>query len=167
MAPILVLVCLATAEARAAGVFDRLSGVWQAAAEDSFVERLRLTGDDRSFRVHVALADGREWEVGFAPGPKPAVFVAAEQGGGIFDWFTSRARGSPLEGEPVDWARSTRDALVLYRLRIGSSGRFALLRLALRPGENGREIAVGVTEHLHAEPLLRREERLVPAEGAE
>lgn len=156
------VLCVWAAGARAAAVFDRLSGVWQAVAEDSFVKRLRLTGDDSGFRVHVALADGREWEAAFAPGPRPAVYVAAEEGGGIFDWFTSRQEGRPLEGDPVDWARTTPGELVLYRLKIGSSGRFSLLRLALRPERQA--VTVGVIEHLHAAQTLRREERLAPAE---
>lgn len=158
-APLIALLVLLFATVpRAAGIFDRLAGVWQAAGEDSFVRVIELGGDDRGFRLRVALAGGREWQGRFEPGPKPGLFGVSEEGGGILDWFSRRRSGQPLEGAPVDWARAAADGLVVYRLDILASGRFELLRIALTPADG--TLLVRTVEHRHPTRLLRHEDRL-------
>jgi hypothetical protein len=161
---IALLVLLFTTAPGAAGVFDRLAGVWQAAGEDSFVRLIELGGDDRSFRLRVALVDGREWQGRFEPGPRPGLFSVSEEGGGILDWFSRRRSGQPLEGAPVDWARATADGLVVYRLDILASGRFDLLGIALTPADG--TLLVRTVEHRHPTLLLRHEDRLARSGGA-
>lgn len=145
---LLVAALLLATEADATGLVNRIAGAWQAVAKDSFVRALEVDGDDSGFRLRVVLTDGREWVSRLKPGPKPGLFSAAQPTGGFLEWFASRQRGGPLEGEPVTWARTTADGLVVYRLEILPSGRFELLRISLEPTE--ARLQVRTLEHGHA-----------------
>lgn len=145
---LLVAALLLATEAAATGVVNRIVGTWQANAEDSFLRELEIDGDDSGFRLRVALTDGRAWVSHLEPGPKPGLLSAAQPTGGFLEWFAVRARGGPLEGEPVTWARTTVDGLVVYRLEILPSGRFHLVRISLTPTE--ARLQVHTLEHGHA-----------------
>lgn len=160
---VVVLAVVLPGAAEAAGIIDRLIGAWQGTTEDSVVRRLEIRGGDGGFIINGKLADDRSWSAEFVPGPQPAVLVAAERQGGIFDWFARHTTGDPLEGEPLSWARLEEDGVVIYRLQTPPSGRFELLRLELHPAEG--EVYVRMVDHRHATALSVHEARLRPAEG--
>lgn len=134
-----LLAALVLSASPGAADVERLSGSWRGVELEAYVGRSPLAAGDielavrpepTGLRLAFRTLDGERIEVALVPGEAPGVFEVPRQRGGWLGRFFSPGTGNPLRGEQLLWARIDGPELVVYSLKLGRGGDFALDRYA-------------------------------------
>ncbi len=120
-----MLLLLTLVSAGAAERLDSMLGRWAASADGTPTMEWSRSGG--GFTVRWTPPGHDPVTVAFEPAGRPGVFAGKVDG----SWsMFGDGTPNPLEGEPLYWARTTDDAIYLYRLEIYDRGDFELDRYA-------------------------------------
>lgn len=137
-----VLLLLLLPLGAAAQLPDGLAGRWAGTLVEAGREvavAVSLAGTRGGFEVTITATGAAPLRASLVRSSKPGVFEVAAAGG-LFRFFDGSGGRSPLDGEPLVWARQTAQGLVTHRLQIAADGGSILERYALAPTPDGLEL---------------------------
>jgi hypothetical protein len=94
------------------------------------------------FDLDIAVSGLPALQARLVPSGEPRVYQVAAASGGLFGFFDGSGGASPLDGEPLIWARVTTTGLVAYRLAIAPDGGMGLARIVMDAAGSGLAVAV-------------------------
>lgn len=154
-----------------AGPLDPFAGSWRGAeARGAGLEPndlvVRIEPTDKGFELEWnAVGGGGMREDTFLSTDRNGVYAAGEGGGWLFNLFGDDEPGNPLKGQTLRWARTSGDALIIYRLDVHEDGGYVLDRYAWEA--EGGELAFSFEQRRNDAPVARATGRLVRGGGEE
>lgn len=119
-----------------------LEGQWEsdaAGVDGAYHASAKLVRRGSEFGIDIVAPGAPHIATRMAPTERPDVFQVAAASS-LFGLFASEPSADPFDGPPLVWARTTDDALIAYRVAIGTDGTLTVVRVALEPVETGLEM---------------------------
>lgn len=124
----LLLGLLAAPSQAASGLIAAFAGEWTGVQQDGGVPwRMAWAPTQDGFSVSWSTADGGTTTAFFRPGPSADIYAGVDEPDGWMP-FVKPKLPDPLGDGPLFWARTTADAVFVYRLAIDDSGSFMIDR---------------------------------------
>lgn len=161
----LLLATAVSASSAYGDILGDLEGSWrgifsdeQAGAADNLPDAsLTISRRSDGFEASWTGADGETRSTNFVR-VEGRSFYAEETSGGVFGMFGNKNPPNPLAGDALTWARLNDEQFIVYRLEIGRSGAYELLKNIYARDSDGFALDAGVW--LHGKPMSRMKSRL-------